>query len=338
MSTDDTRQSDRARSTAPGHAPSCLQEAHEEMLQLPVIGVSVSTMVGATLIYSATGALGIDDTIPPVQRLLFGGLCAMMCWPISHSMMSTVLRFVRHMRTYQILMVWAASILFIAMPCAAVGYAIIGLFGLNDVLLAKVYLHFGIGLAACSAVLMYAVCLRARLRHTAGATLSDVEADVPAAKAADATGSEDGSGSVASRDGDTGDERSKATSHAATQQPARFLDRLPEKLGRDVIYLNVSGHYVNAVTTEGSGVILMRFADAVAELGDAGIQVHRSYWVGYRHITGIFRRDERTMVRVTGGHELPVSRTYLAAVRALDSSERNRGRQPGLPRPSAASD
>ncbi len=324
---------------------------------MPVIGVSVSTMVGATLIYSATGALGIDDTIPPVQRLLFGGLCAMMCWPISHSMMATVLRFVRHMRTYQILMVWAASILFIAMPCAAVGYAIIGLFGLNDVLLAKVYLHFGIGLAACSAVLMYAVCLRARLRHTAGATLSSVGADVPAAKAAAATVSEDGSGSedggprrdptaaadadagsVASGDGDTGKERSKATSHTATQQPARFLDRLPEKLGRDVIYLNVSGHYVNAVTTEGSGVILMRFADAVTELGDAGIQVHRSYWVGYRHITGIFRRDERTMVRVTGGHELPVSRTYLAAVRALDSSERNRERRRGLPRPSAASD
>ena len=149
-------------------------------------------------------------------------------------------------------------------------------------LLAKVYLHFGIGLAACSAVPMYAVCLRARLRHTAGATLSSVGADVPAAKAAAATVSEDGSGSedggprrdptaaadadagsVASGDGDTGKERSNATSHTATQQPARFLDRLPEKLGRDVIYLNVSGHYVNAVTTEGSGVILMRFADAV---------------------------------------------------------------------------
>ena len=101
------------------------------------------------------------------------------------------------------------------------------------------------------------------------------------------------------------------------EQPAGFVDRLPEKLGRDVIYLNVSGHYVNAVTTEGAGVILMRFADAVAELGDTGVQVHRSYWVAHRHIAGIFRRDERTMVRVTGGHELPVSRTHVAAVRAL---------------------
>ena len=60
----------------------------------------------------------------------------------------------------------------------------------------------------------------------------------------------------------------------------------------------------------------MRFADAVTELGDLGMQVHRSYWVAHRHITGIFRRDERTMVRVTGGHELPVSRTHLSAVRA----------------------
>ena len=115
--------------------------------------------------------------------------------------------------------------------------------------------------------------------------------------------------------------------HVTPEQHVRFLDRLPGKLGRDVVYLSVSGHYVNAVTTEGSGVILMRFADAVAELEDLGMQVHRSYWVAHDHITGVFRRDERMFVRVTGGHEVPVSRSYLPAVRALlpNSSE---GRQP----------
>ena len=101
MNDDDRRQSVRARSAAPGRTGSCLQRAHEEMLQLPVIGVSVSTMVGATLIYSATGALGIDDTIRPVQRLLLGGLCAVISWPVSHSMVSTVLRLVSRMRTFE---------------------------------------------------------------------------------------------------------------------------------------------------------------------------------------------------------------------------------------------
>ncbi len=324
MNDDDRRQSVRARSAAPGRTGSCLQRAHEEMLQLPVIGVSVSTMVGATLIYSATGALGIDDTIRPVQRLLLGGLCAVISWPVSHSMVSTVLRLVSRMRTFEILMIWAASILFIAMPCAAVGYATVGLFGLNPVPFPKIYLHFGVGLAACNAVLMYTACLRTRLRPTVGATLDGVESEEGRARKERASAAADAH-PAASADGDTGEERLRATPHATTEQPTRFLDRLPEKLGRDVIYLNVSGHYVNAVTTEGSGVILMRFADAVTELGDAGIQVHRSYWVAHRHVTGVFRRDERTMVRVTGGHELPVSRTYLAAVRALASSRRTRG-------------
>ena len=80
---------------------------------------------------------------------------------------------------------------------------------------------------------------------------------------------------------------------------ARFLDRLPEKLGRDLVYLKTADHYVEAVTTAGSTLVLMRFADAVDELdGAGGLRVHR------------------TTLRLTGGHEVPVSRTYMAAVRA----------------------
>ena len=108
------------------------------------------------------------------------------------------------------------------------------------------------------------------------------------------------------------------SSSAARQEGkprARFLDRLPAALGRDVVYLNVRSHYVNVVTTAGSGALLMRFADAVADLGDQGMQVHRSYWVARRHVLGVERRAERTVLLLTGGEEVPVSRTYLAAVR-----------------------
>jgi hypothetical protein len=235
--------------------------------------------------------------------------------PFFHSTIATVLYLMRRLQPYLILASWAASILYIAMPGAAIGYAVIGLFGLSDVPFLRVYLHFGVGLTACSAILMYTACLRARLRHTADAAFpedriipedSAPEDDRPPGKPVAVTAADAGS----PRDGDTGAEPSQG-------QSTRFMNRLPDKLGRDVIYLNVSGHYVNAVTTEGAGVILMRFADAVADLGDTGMQVHRSYWVAHRHITGVFRRDERTLVRVTGGHELPVSRTHLAAVRAL---------------------
>ena len=108
-----------------------------------------------------------------------------------------------------------------------------------------------------------------------------------------------------------------AASAAAAERQARFLERLPASGSRDVVYLHVNGHYVNVITTTGSHMILMRFADAVAELGDLGLQVHRSYWVALRHVTGAQRRYERTVLRVTGDQEVPVSRTHLAAVRAV---------------------
>ena len=111
-----------------------------------------------------------------------------------------------------------------------------------------------------------------------------------------------------------------AMAEASADSPApgaRFLDRLPEKLGRDLVYLKTADHYVEAVTTAGSTLVLMRFVDAVAELdGAGGLRVHRSYWVARQHVEGAARRDGRTTLRLTGGHEVPVSRTYMAAVRA----------------------
>ena len=74
---------------------------------------------------------------------------------------------------------------------------------------------------------------------------------------------------------------------------------------------------MEAVTTAGSTLVLMRFVDAVAELdGAGGLRVHRSYWVARRHVEGAARQDGRTTLRLTGGHEVPVSRTYMSAVRA----------------------
>ena len=98
---------------------------------------------------------------------------------------------------------------------------------------------------------------------------------------------------------------------------ARFFDRLPEKIGRDLVYLRTADHYVEAFTTSGSTLVLMRFVDAVAELdGTDGLRVHRSFWIASRHVAGSARRHGRTVLRLTGGHEVPVSRTYMASVRA----------------------
>jgi len=104
---------------------------------------------------------------------------------------------------------------------------------------------------------------------------------------------------------------------APAAPPPRFLDRLPHGIGRDLVYLRMADHYVEAFTTTGSDLVLMRFADAVAELeGADGMRVHRSYWVAREHVTGSERINGRPTLCLTGGHKVPVSRTYLPQVRA----------------------
>ncbi len=107
------------------------------------------------------------------------------------------------------------------------------------------------------------------------------------------------------------------TPEAPAPARPRFLDRLPHGIGRDLVCLRMADHYVEAFTTEGSDLVLMRFADAIAELeGADGMRVHRSYWVARAHVTGSTRENGRPALCLTGGHKVPVSRTYLPEVRA----------------------
>ena len=48
--------------------------------------------------------------------------------------------------------------------------------------------------------------------------------------------------------------------------------------------------------------------------------MHRSYWVALAQVTDMVRRDNRTVLRLTGDHEVPVSRTYLNTVKAALSN------------------
>ncbi|MCY4483486.1 MAG: LytTR family transcriptional regulator DNA-binding domain-containing protein [Spirochaetaceae bacterium] len=96
-----------------------------------------------------------------------------------------------------------------------------------------------------------------------------------------------------------------------------LLNLLPDRLGTDLVYIKSEDHYLEVHTTVGSSLIKMRFSDAVAELGDRGIQVHRSYWVATRHVTRSVRNGKRTLLRLTGDHKVPVSVTHMPAVRAL---------------------
>ncbi len=112
---------------------------------------------------------------------------------------------------------------------------------------------------------------------------------------------------------------------AAVEARPRFLDRLPEELGHDLIYIRTVDHYLEVHTTAGSGRVLVRFADAVAELGDLGMQVHRCYWIAHRTLleeaAELVSKGNRTVLRLAGDREVPVSRTYLPKVRAALGAE-----------------
>ncbi len=97
----------------------------------------------------------------------------------------------------------------------------------------------------------------------------------------------------------------------------RFLDRLPPRLGRELLCLQMEDHYVRAHTTIGSDLILIPLHQAVAELdGLDGLQVHRSWWVA-RWAVAAVERDGRTVrLRLRNGVTAPVSRRAVAALKA----------------------
>ncbi len=91
----------------------------------------------------------------------------------------------------------------------------------------------------------------------------------------------------------------------------RFYARLAEGAGR-VMRLTVDDHYVIALCDDGSEHrLLMRFADAVAEMeGQDGFFTHRSHWVSAHAGRRGVRIDGRDMLELVDGSLVPVSRTY----------------------------
>ena len=76
-------------------------------------------------------------------------------------------------------------------------------------------------------------------------------------------------------------------------------------------------HYIRARTKQGDTLILMRMADAVAELeGYKGLQVHRSWWVALDAIEKSSKDKRRHILHLHGGIEAPVSKTYLEKLKA----------------------
>jgi hypothetical protein len=104
---------------------------------------------------------------------------------------------------------------------------------------------------------------------------------------------------------------------AALPNEPRLMARLGQEVRGAILSLSVRDHYVEVWTERGTESLLMRFADAMAELdGIDGMQVHRSHWVAVAAVVGAERERGKTFLRLSDGRLVPVSRSYKAAVEA----------------------
>ena len=105
-----------------------------------------------------------------------------------------------------------------------------------------------------------------------------------------------------------------------------LLDRLPFDKRGAIISLSVQDHYTDIRTTKGSELILMRLSDAMREVGaTTGLQVHRSHWVALSQVTSASRTGDRAELTMSDGTVIPVSRSYIPAVRDAGLLPKGRG-------------
>ncbi|WP_037076223.1 LytTR family DNA-binding domain-containing protein [Neorhizobium vignae] len=108
----------------------------------------------------------------------------------------------------------------------------------------------------------------------------------------------------------------EAPAASPVSQPEILARLKPQNRGA-ILRLSVEDHYTDVVTSRGHELVLLRFADALKELGPTpGLQVHRSHWVTDAHVETLKRDGGRLVLIMKDGTEIPVSRTYAEAVRS----------------------
>lgn len=101
-------------------------------------------------------------------------------------------------------------------------------------------------------------------------------------------------------------------------QQAEFMSQVPVEKGGRLLFLKAELHYLQVVTEKGSSLVLYNLSDAVSELStEAGLSVHRSYWVAYDAIKTLTRRGRQGLLELQNGDCVPVSRSKLKRVGEL---------------------
>ena len=278
-----------------------LRWAHEAALDGRIVAGSLVVVLVLTVAFALAGRVEQGGLS---HRVLLWITCAVVCWPVCHALAAAILYLSRSRPPALIAWAAACGTFFLTLFCTAVAYTAYGLFypaREGPVPILAIYVNVTLLTVVASAVMHFAVCQIGALRH--GLRKAGAHPDGSAA------------GPVVSR-----------AAAPAGDRAAWFFERLPSGLGRDIVCLRVSGHYLEVATADGSCLVLLPLSDAVKALRGLGMQVHRSHWVAHRHVLGIVRRGDRTLLQLTGGREVPVSRSRVAEVR---QAVRRHGTSPG---------
>jgi DNA-binding LytR/AlgR family response regulator len=75
-------------------------------------------------------------------------------------------------------------------------------------------------------------------------------------------------------------------------------------------------HYLHVRTTRGRATILASMSAAETALGELGLRVHRSHWIALAHVARVARTARGTILILSDGARVPVSRRRSAEVQA----------------------
>jgi hypothetical protein len=289
-----------------------------------MIILTASSAVAAAFVFGVIGPVSLSYRDSALERVAIALLYTAIGAPVFYGLIASVFYLMRRRRPVEILAVLICSIFFAAFQNSATVHTMEG------------FLHSGYpaqsgflsvflvdATVTLTCTLLYFYVVWQRLKHgTPDASTGD---GATGQRAPDSNSNVRGAGMGRESDGrlEPAAETPLVTSAATTEEqlpaghtPALF-ELIPDGLGTDLVFIKSEDHYLEVHTTAGSGLIKMRFSDAIAELGDRGIRVHRSYWAATGHITRSVRTGKRTVLRLTGDHRVPVSVTHLRSVRSI---------------------
>ncbi|WNO07628.1 LytTR family DNA-binding domain-containing protein [Teredinibacter sp. KSP-S5-2] len=94
-----------------------------------------------------------------------------------------------------------------------------------------------------------------------------------------------------------------------------LLDKLPSVIGRDIVSVSSDLHYINIETAKGKALILGSIKAVAEVFQNEGIQVHRSHWVAYKHVSKLHINGDKAYCLTSTGSKIPVSRSKRKAVK-----------------------